>query len=278
MCTSARSAYTPTACTVPHLRVRRTARSNAWGWPTASTHTSTPRPAVSLAHHRPRVALLQVHRVRPEGLGHREALGHRVHRHHLRGAARARGLHRAEPHRPQTQYRDSVSRMQPASPRSRDSPCPSHRPRTAPSRRSCPRARGAARDRRWERAPARPGCPAASRAPRRGRTCARSRTCERGPDGRRSSARRRSGNSPAHDRRPRLVHVIARGKHRADVLVPDREARFDLHAAVVDVQIRAAHARRLDAHDRIARVEQLGLGDILHPHLVRCLEGDGTHR
>jgi hypothetical protein len=47
---------------------------------------------------------------------------------------------------------------------------------------------------------------------------------------------------------------VADGKHGADVLVADREARLDLHAAVVDVQIRAAHAGGLDLHDRIARV------------------------
>ncbi len=50
------------------------------------------------------------------------------------------------------------------------------------------------------------------------------------------------------------VHVVADGEHRADVLVPDREARLDLHAAVVDVQVRPAHAGGLDLHDRIAGI------------------------
>ncbi len=75
-----------------------------------------------------------------------------------------------------------------------------------------------------------------------------------------------------------LVHLIADGGDRADVLVPDRKARFDLHATVVDVQVRATHAARLDADDRVCRLEQLGLGDVLDANFPGRLEGDGTHR
>ncbi len=53
---------------------------------------------------------------------------------------------------------------------------------------------------------------------------------------------------------------------------------FDLDAAVVDVQVGAADARGLDAHDRVGRVEQLGLGDVLDGDHAGRLEGDCAHR
>ena len=74
-----------------------------------------------------------------------------------------------------------------------------------------------------------------------------------------------------------LAHVLAGIDHGADVLVPDREARLDLHAAVVDVQVRATHPRRLDLHDRVAWRRELGLGDVVDPDLAGGLEGDGAH-
>ena len=53
---------------------------------------------------------------------------------------------------------------------------------------------------------------------------------------------------------------------------------LDLDAAVVDVQVRAAHAGGLDLHDRIARVEISGSGTSVDAHLAGRLEGDGAHR
>ena len=47
--------------------------------------------------------------------------------------------------------------------------------------------------------------------------------------------------------------VLARREDGADELVADREAGLDLHAAVVDVQVRAADAARLDRDDRVRR-------------------------
>ena len=55
-----------------------------------------------------------------------------------------------------------------------------------------------------------------------------------------------------------------------DVLVPDREAGFDLHATVVDVQVRAANAGRLDPHDRVFGIDRLGLGALLDAHDARA--------
>ncbi len=72
-------------------------------------------------------------------------------------------------------------------------------------------------------------------------------------------------------------HGVARGDHRADELVADREARLDLHPAVVDVEVRAADAGRLDAHDRVVGREQLGLRALVEPDLPRRLEGDRAH-
>ena len=62
----------------------------------------------------------------------------------------------------------------------------------------------------------------------------------------------------------------------ADELVADHEAGLDLHAAVVDVEVRAADAGRLDLHDRVVGREQLGLGPLFDPHLAGRLEGDGA--
>jgi hypothetical protein len=73
------------------------------------------------------------------------------------------------------------------------------------------------------------------------------------------------------------AHLIARRKHLSDVLVADREARGDLHATVVDVQIRAAHTGRQDPHDRVARVAQLRLWEILYRDPAGRLEGDRSH-
>ena len=77
-----------------------------------------------------------------------------------------------------------------------------------------------------------------------------------------------------------IAHVdlrdrVAGGDHLADVLVPDREPGLDLHAPVVDVQVRPADAGRLDLHDRVVGCEQLGLGPVLEAHLAGRLEGDG---
>ena len=83
-----------------------------------------------------------------------------------------------------------------------------------------------------------------------------------------------STRSPTRHARDR----VAGRDDRADVLVADREARLDLHAAVEDVQVRAAHARRLDPDDRVVGVEQLGLGAILDADHAGGLEGDGSHR
>src|SRR6202035_1467321 len=67
-------------------------------------------------------------------------------------------------------------------------------------------------------------------------------------------------------------------EHRADKLVADRESGLDLHAPVVDVEVRAADARRLDPDDRVAGVLECRLGPIVDPNLAGGLEGDGSHR
>jgi hypothetical protein len=74
-----------------------------------------------------------------------------------------------------------------------------------------------------------------------------------------------------------LGHGVAGGQHRPDELVPEREAGLDLHAPVVDVQVRAADAGGLDAHHGVVALDQLGLGPLLDPNLARRLECDGLH-
>jgi hypothetical protein len=74
------------------------------------------------------------------------------------------------------------------------------------------------------------------------------------------------------------THAVADGRDRADVLVADREARRDLNPAVVDMEVGAADAARLDADDRIAGLDDLGVGALLDRDLAGGLEGDGSHR
>ena len=64
----------------------------------------------------------------------------------------------------------------------------------------------------------------------------------------------------------------------ADVLVADGEARLDGHAAVVDVQVAAAHAGGLDADDGVVGGLQLGVGALVDAHLAGRLEGDRVHQ
>jgi hypothetical protein len=59
--------------------------------------------------------------------------------------------------------------------------------------------------------------------------------------------------------------------------VPEREALLDLHAPVVDVQVGAADAGRVDANDRVVGRERLGVRPLLDLDPARLLEGDGSH-
>ncbi len=80
---------------------------------------------------------------------------------------------------------------------------------------------------------------------------------------------------PVPHRHP--ADLVAGGDHLADVLVADHEAGLDLDPAVVDVEVGAADAARLDPDDRVVRSEQLGVGDLVDPDLARRLEGDRSH-
>ena len=77
--------------------------------------------------------------------------------------------------------------------------------------------------------------------------------------------------------RRHALHAVARGDHGAHELVTDGETGLDRMAAVVDVQVRAAHARRLDAHDCVVGLLRLGLVLLLEADLSGHLEGDGAH-
>ena len=67
-------------------------------------------------------------------------------------------------------------------------------------------------------------------------------------------------------------------EHGADELMTDGESGLDLHAAVVDVEVRPADAARLDRDDRIGAALELGRRAILDSNLVRCLKRDCSHR
>src|SRR4029077_17617337 len=70
---------------------------------------------------------------------------------------------------------------------------------------------------------------------------------------------------------------VAHRDHGPDVLVADREARLDRDPAVVDVQVRPADARRLDADDRVGRRLDLGIRLLGEGDLAGRLEGHGVH-
>ena len=59
---------------------------------------------------------------------------------------------------------------------------------------------------------------------------------------------------------------------------PSDEALLDRDPAVVDVEVGAAHAARLDPDDRLVGRAQLGLGHVVDPHLSGALEGHRPHR
>jgi hypothetical protein len=89
-----------------------------------------------------------------------------------------------------------------------------------------------------------------------------------------------AGGHEAADDAIALGHLgrpVARGDDTAHELVPDREARLDGVAAVVDVQVRAADPRGLDPHDRVVGLLELGLGNVVDTNLADALEGHGLH-
>ena len=65
----------------------------------------------------------------------------------------------------------------------------------------------------------------------------------------------------------------------AHELVAHRGAGLDERAAaaVVLVQVGAAHRARGDAHDDIGRVDDVGVGDVLGAHVTDTVERDGFH-
>jgi hypothetical protein len=74
------------------------------------------------------------------------------------------------------------------------------------------------------------------------------------------------------------AHCVARLEDRPHVLVPEREAGLDLDPPVIEVEVGAADAGRLDPHDRLVRRAHVGVGLLLYPHLFRRLECHSAHR
>jgi hypothetical protein len=72
-------------------------------------------------------------------------------------------------------------------------------------------------------------------------------------------------------------HIGAGLEHLADEFVPDREARLDLHATVVDVQIGSADPARADRDHRLVSGPQVRLGALLDADLAHVLICNGSH-
>ena len=63
----------------------------------------------------------------------------------------------------------------------------------------------------------------------------------------------------------------------ADQLVPDRTALLRSRSGVVRVQVTAAHARARDAHERVARQLNLGVGGGGHADVAGAVQVGGSH-
>ena len=239
--------------------------------------TSRPRPPVAALTARARVVVLEVHRNGAEGLGHRQALRDRVHGEDARRAGRLRDLHRAEADGPQAEHRGAVADHQPGM---------AHRVVAGAhhvageERDVVGHALGHAPQRQVRVRHEHPLGLRALEAAQRGAMAEGPRLVALVVPAAQAEEARPAGGlkaaqHPVADRH--AGHVVARGEHRPDVLVADREAGLDLHAAVVDVQVRAAHAGRLDGDDRVVGGQQLGLGPLLEADLAGGLERDGEH-
>src|SRR4029077_16870541 len=67
------------------------------------------------------------------------------------------------------------------------------------------------------------------------------------------------------------------GEHRADELVPDREAGLDRHPPVVDVEVGAANPARLDPHQGVVVGNDLRIGLLLDPNFAGSLKSNRAH-
>jgi hypothetical protein len=74
------------------------------------------------------------------------------------------------------------------------------------------------------------------------------------------------------------LDVGAGGKHRADELVPDREAGLDRDLAMEDVEVGAADPARLHPNQRVIARRQLGSRLLVDLDLPGGMERDGAHR
>ena len=224
-----------------------------------------------------RVLLGEMHRRRPEGLRHPQALLHGVDRHHLRGAGRLRRLHRAEADGAQAEDRgglplgegprvdrvvgrahyvtgeqgdvvgEAVGHLAQSQVRVRDQEQLGLGATQVAERLAVPEDSGLV-------ALVELLAPAEEAF---------------------AAGRPISPEDPVAGRHTR--HVVARGHHLADELVADHEAGLDLDPPVVDVEVRAADAARLDPDDRVVRREQLGLGNLVDLDFPGRLEGDRSH-
>ena len=236
-------------------------------------------PFGAAAHGRPGVLLGEVHRLGAEGLGDRQALGNGVDRVDVGGAARrARPAPRTAPPgraRARRRRRRGAGRSR----RRRESRCPSRRPRTARRRRSCPRARAAGRGRR-SGSSAMSACvpcsdPSVEPWPNV-RECQAAVVEAAAAEEAVAAGGLKAAEDPVAD--GEALDAVAGGDDRADVLVADREALLDLHAAVVDVQVRAADAGGLDRGRSRPWGRSARARDAPRRDDAGGLEGDGSHR
>ena len=218
-----------------------------------------------------------MHRLRAESLRHRQALRHRVDRDHVGRPHGSRRLDGAQPDGPEPQHGGHVAGTQAArvdGVKARANHVSGEQRRVgAHSLGHSPQHEVRSRHQRHlglralERAERRP---VPERARLKAALVLAAAAEEAAAAGRVEAAEHPVADRDARDR-------VARSDDGAYVLVPDREARFDGHAAVVDVQVRAAHAARLNANDCVFGIDRLGLGALLDADHARGLEGHGSH-
>ena len=232
-----------------------------------------------LLHGGARVVLGQVDRLGAERLGEREPVRHAVDGDHPGHAGRLGGLHGAQADGPEPEHGRGVAGPQPGlvdrvparahHVAGEQGHVVGHALRDAAQREVRVRHEHLLRLRALEAR--RASCRARTRVPRR--------TCGSRRGGRRSTGRRRSRSSPS-TRSPSATWVTP---SPAATTVPTNSWPSVKpcsigHAAVVDVEVRAAHARGLDADDRVVALDQLGLGPLLDRHLAGRLECHSLHR
>ncbi len=237
-----------------------------------------PAPRRGLLDRRTRIVLCQVNGCRAERPRHLEPVRNRVDGDHGRGTGRLRDLHRAQPDRAEAEHRDCVTRLHPG--------CldrvkagrhhVSGKQRGAVFHPFGHLAQHQVRVGDQHLLRLRAGQRAERRAMPEHPTVLAFHVVAPHAEEADSAGGVKAAKYPVADRD--AGDPVTGRDHGADELVPDHEPGLDLHAPVVDVEIRAADPGRLDLDDGVVGGDRLRCRNVLDPHLLGRLEGDRAHQ